>query len=767
MFMTPKHPFIKRWAVLVLAPLMLLPALPPIPARASTDGPPSALREAQIPIDGWPKKTKINGNTLTIYQPQVESWKGDVLEARAAVAVETPAAPAPTYGMIRFTARTEVDKPAGMVTLADFRLTKAIFPDDQGKSRQYKTALSTFASNKRPMTIALERLEANLSVTRAIYGVERQPIANAPPRIIVSETPALLVLVDGKPTLRQLPGTDFLRVINTRALILLDKSSGRYFLYTVGHWFEARDIQGQEHPLTVDRPRLEEAKKVAEKTGQVSLMSNSEAKKAFGDTTPRIYVSLKPASLVVLRGQPQMQPIANTGLLEVSNTTTDFFLNTGDQKYYVRLTGRWFRAPNLNGPWDFVAANALPKDFAKIPATHPKADVLASVAGTPQAKESLIANSIPQTATVNRNKATLRVTYDGKPRWRSIPGTPLSYAANAPIPVIRVDGKSYYAVHNGVWFVATSPGGVWAVAASVPAVIYTIPPSSPMHYVTYVRVYGATASTVYVGYTPGYMGTVVAPTGVVVFGTGYAYRPWIGSVYYPPPATYGYGATIAYSSWGGWAVGFGFGYPVYPPYWGPYAYGAGFAAGMAFGAAAWGCCWYGSYNVTINNVYHHWSAGTVTTSKGTYHYARAGHTSEVKGPEGNRYVDHNGNVYRKENGQWQHYQNGSWNNINTQQVKQQASDRMNAARQKDSTLGSAGSQSRLLDRMQSARENGENRFQQFRSKSGFSNFRNSEFFTDMHSRSGEGSLGGHQWGGGRLGSFRGGGFGGFGGGFRR
>jgi hypothetical protein len=188
---------------------------------------------------------------------------------------------------------------------------------------------------------------------------------------------------------------------------------------------------------------------------------------------------------------------------------------------------------------------------------------------------------------------------------------------------------------------------------------------------------------------------------------------------------------------------------------------------MAFGAAAWGCCWYGSYNVTINNVYHHWSAGTVTTSKGTYHYARAGHTSEVKGPEGNRYVDHNGNVYRKENGQWQHYQNGSWNNINTQQVKQQASDRMNAARQKDSTLGSAGSQSRLLDRMQSARENGENRFQQFRSKSGFSNFRNSGFFTDMHSRSGEGSLGGHQWGGGRLGSFRGGGFGGFGGGFRR
>jgi hypothetical protein len=765
--MTPRNLFVKHWAVLVLMPLMFLQIPSPVLALAPTNGQASGPQEVQIPVDEWPKKTKVNGDTLTIYQPQVENWKGDVLEARAAVAVETPDAPAPTYGMIRFTARTEVDKAAGMVTLADFHVTKAIFPADKGKSNQYKTTLSDVASNHRPMTIALERLEADLSVTRAISGVESQPIANTPPRIIVSETPALLVLVNGRPTLRQLADTDFLRVINTRALILLDKSSGRYFLYTVDHWFESRGIQGPWQPLTSNRPRLDKAKKVAEKTGQVSLMSNSDSKKAFGNTPPSIYVSLKPASLVVLTGQPQMQPIANTQLLEVGNTTSDLFLNTGDQKYYVRLTGRWFSALSLNGPWDFVAANALPTDFSQIPATHPKADVLASVAGTRQAKEALIANSIPQTASVNRSKATLKVKYDGKPQWKAISGTPLSYAPNSPIPVIRLDGKSYYAVHNGVWFVATSPNGVWVVATSVPAVIYTIPPSSPMHYVTYVRVYGATASTVYVGYTPGYMGTVVAPTGVVVFGTGYAYTPWIGTVYYPPPATYGYGATIAYSTWGGWAVGFGFGYPVYPPYWGPYAYGAGFAAGMAFGAAAWGCCWYGSYNVTINNVYHHWSSGTVTTSKGTYHYAHAGHTSEVKGPAGNRYVDHNGNVYRKENGQWQHYQNGSWNNINTQQAKQQASARMSAAHQQDSTLGSSRSQSQSLDRMQSAQENGENRFQQFRSGSGFSNFRNSGFLNDMRNQSGGQSLGGHQWGGGQLGGFRGGGFGGFGGGFRR
>ena len=63
--------------------------------------------------------------------------------------------------------------------------------------------------------------------------------------------------------------------------------------------------------------------------------------------------------------------------------------------------------------------------------------------------------------------------------------------------------------------------GPWTVATSVPAVIYSIPPSSPMHYVTYVQVYGATPDDVYTGYTPGYLGTVVCPEHVIVYGTGW------------------------------------------------------------------------------------------------------------------------------------------------------------------------------------------------------------------------------------------------------
>ena len=51
---------------------------------------------------------------------------------------------------------------------------------------------------------------------------------------------------------------------------------------------------------------------------------------------------------------------------------------------------------------------------------------------------------------------------------------------------------------------------------------------------------------------PGYLGTVVAPGGVVVYGTGYVYTPYVGtSVWYPPPVTYGYAANPYWTPWTG------------------------------------------------------------------------------------------------------------------------------------------------------------------------------------------------------------------------
>src|SRR5207344_596288 len=120
-----------------------------------------------------------------------------------------------------------------------------------------------------------------------------------------------------------------------------------------------------------------------------------------------------------------------------------------------------------------------------------------------------------------------------------------------------------------------SPDGPWTAATFVPPAIYTIPHSSPLHYVTYVRVYDATPEDVYVGYTPGYVGSYATNDSTVVYGTGWYYRPWIGSVWYGPPVTWGFGFSYWNTWWSpwpwrpwwwaGWAPA-----PCFHPWWGPW-----------------------------------------------------------------------------------------------------------------------------------------------------------------------------------------------------
>jgi hypothetical protein len=106
------------------------------------------------------------------------------------------------------------------------------------------------------------------------------------------------------------------------------------------------------------------------------------------------------------------------------------------------VSGRWFRSNSLlNGPWSYVTAADLPPDFAEIPVDSPKASILVSVPGTPQAEEALIANQIPQTAVISRKEATLVVKYYGAPDFQLIEGTHLLYAVNTTTPIVYVPNE--------------------------------------------------------------------------------------------------------------------------------------------------------------------------------------------------------------------------------------------------------------------------------------------------------------------------------------
>ncbi len=486
---------------------------------------------------GWPR-TFVSGATLfSVYQPQIERWKDNQFEARAAVAVTTAQSKQPAYGVIWFAARTEIDKLNRPVTMTDFAVTKVSFPTNPDRAAAYQRTLQAQAP-KAGQVIALDRLLAEMAITEARTSNSGYQLMNDPPQIFFSTRPAILVLIDGEPVLRPVKDTRLTRVINTRVLILRDESKGRYYLHLMDGWMEADAIAG---PWSVawSLPRdLNKTLAAVEQTGQVDLLDGSDDKRpSLSEATrqnalPVIYVSLNSAELLQTQCELQRAPVEGTQLVYVTNSENDIFIDTTTQDRYVLISGRWFRGKSMNGPWEYVSGERLPASFTKIPPTHEKASVLASVPGTPQAKEALIANDIPQTATISRSAAALAVSYDGQPQFKPIEGTTLKYAVNTSTPVIAVNAGSYYAVMNGVWFVANSATGLWTVATSVPTMIYAIPPSSPVHNVTYVKVYGSTPETVHVGYTPGYYGTVVSSNNVVVYGTGWYFPPYIGSTWY-------------------------------------------------------------------------------------------------------------------------------------------------------------------------------------------------------------------------------------------
>lgn len=205
----------------------------PSVALAQTAGPPPTGAPATAPAppstdEPWPRTTTHLGATISIFQPQLESWTGNTIAARAAVRIKS--ANSTDYGVIWLSARTEVDKVNRMVTLLDVKITKQNFPTLSNNGAGYTTALLNDLPPSK--TVALDLLEADLAVTNAAAQQKTYELQNDPPKIIYSMSPAVLVLLDGQPVLQ--PSADkFQKVVNTRALLIYDPKKYSYYL---GSW---------------------------------------------------------------------------------------------------------------------------------------------------------------------------------------------------------------------------------------------------------------------------------------------------------------------------------------------------------------------------------------------------------------------------------------------------------------------------------------------------------------------------------------------------
>jgi hypothetical protein len=456
-----------------------------LPALASGLAAPLAAAPATsaAPIT-WPATLTASGGSIVLSEPQVRTWpKYTEMTGIAAVAVTLPGASAPAYGTLAFSSLASADVPAGTVSLVNPHLDATTWPT---ASAADAIALDTFlkanlhlaATPQLPLALVLA------SLPRADRP-QTVPLRTNPPVIYVSQRPAVLVVFDGKPVFAPIAGTALTYAVNTNWEIIHDPAAALYYVHARTGWYAAPGAAG---PFT---PTVAPASFAAiPATGRLrSIKAALDAPKPSGTIVPRVIVSMVPAALIDIAGSPQFGSIPGTHLRYVTNTSADLFFSRDTTLWYVLLAGRWFSAANLNGPWTFASTH-LPADFTKIPEDSPRARVLVSVPGTTQAFYAASVAQVPRVTAVDPASASLTVTYDSAtPLFAPIASTALQYAVNTRTDVIKVDDTHFFACDAGVWFASAAATGPWTPASYVPAVIYTIPESSPLYHVTFVHVY--------------------------------------------------------------------------------------------------------------------------------------------------------------------------------------------------------------------------------------------------------------------------------------
>jgi len=683
---------------------------------------------------GWPRKITKSGGTLVYYQPQVDDWQNySLLNWRMAISLK-PAGGKAVLGAVSMQGDTVVDTDNHLVQINNPRITNAYFPSaDPATAGEMKQLLTTFLPPT--VTISLERVIAYMDNPAPTQGVQ---LDNDPPVIFVSQSPAVLLAVDGKPVLAQIPDTDLQFVVNTHWPLFFEQASSSYYFLAGQVWMTANSLDG---PWTRATKLPSDMKKLPRIPAWSDLKKVIPPPQAKGAVVPSVYYSTRPSVMIVFEGPPVYASIPDTQLVYATNTDSPVFVYSSTKQVYFLTAGRWFSAQNIYGPWTYATPD-LPPDFAQIPPNSPVGGVLASVPGTDDARDAVLIAQIPTTMVVNPATAAAKakVSYNGPPQFAPIEGTSLSYATNTSSRVIQVD-NSYYLCLQGIWFLSSNPQGPWQTAGSVPQQIYTIPPSSPVYNVTYVTQTTTSDGNVESSYTAGYLGAFVvgATVGAIVAsGTGYYYPPYFYypaagyPVYHPYAATYGavpyyntrtgaYGyAQGAYGPYGGYTRT-----ASYNPYTGTYArtgsvygpYGSR-SAGQAYnpytGAyaatrqgsspyAQWGASQVSRGGQTAYTQHYSTAQGTVgraetsaggqaVAGKGAYNSGYA-----AKSSSGDLYAGKDGNVYRNTGSGWEKYGgDGNWNTVSTPKTtgaeQGQAAEQRQAAEQQQRQRAETGQQ---------------------------------------------------------------------------
>lgn len=629
----------------------------------------------------WPKVIPLEQMSITIYQPEAESFNGDILEVRSAFNIYD-GTQLPIFGAIWFRARVHIDRSSNSVFYENIEMVDVNFPDiTTDKKQRFRKLLNAviptwqFNSSLADFTNSVEIINVGNESSVALN--------NNPPNIYYEQSYTELVYIDGEPIFEDVDNSSLYQyVVNTPYFIVHSSTDSYYYLKAGEWWYRTTDIYGDWQNIGAPTQTII---KLSERAAEHNTQSSNSISKV-NSSKPKLIVTTFPSALIQTTGDPDFVSLRGTNILYAANSSNYLLKDYKTGEFYVLLSGRWYKSNALyRGDWRFVAPDSLPVYFKKIPGNALIGKARVSIPGTPESMSAALDNAIPQTAIIDRKAARITVEYDGEPLFEPVKGTTLQYAPNTNLSVIKTTTNKFYAVDEAVWFTSDSPTENWTVATDIPEEISKIHPSSPVYNIKFVYIYDYSTEYVYVGYTGGYTGSFLYQ-GCLFYGTGYHYKPWYKSKYYSRPLTFAFGinrtggnSKVSVSIGVGYGYG-GYGYGGYGGYGGYRGYGGYGGYGYGFGSYRYATL-NGNYEYKKGyetkpldpiNIYNNRTQGVITTAEVRRNDPFSILPDDQQGIDGgyipptNLYSDKSGAVYKKnEEGIWHKRIDGVWVQTNT------------------------------------------------------------------------------------------------------
>ncbi len=207
----------------------------------------------------------------------------------------------------------------------------------------------------------------------AIAAAVATPVSDEPlPKVVVSQVPAELIVTEGKPVLKEIPGTGGLQYVeNTDSPVF--ELKGTYYFLVSGRWFETKRLDKGPWKFVPNLPdafsQIPQDSEMADVRASVpgTVEAKMAALEALLPTRKSVAVGAAPDVNVTYGGDPKFEKIEGTQVSRAVNSGNDVILYSGT--YYLVYEGAWYTSASPNGPW--VATATVPDPIYQIPPSSP------------------------------------------------------------------------------------------------------------------------------------------------------------------------------------------------------------------------------------------------------------------------------------------------------------------------------------------------------------------------------------------------------------